>query len=583
MAKRNTPSFAPASEEEQEKSLFSPLRSAAKIFAQLTNRGDERVAMSESQFHGLMVASLINGWTASTQYPSITSHLANINDGTEGLDHYRSEFLPSHLIRAKSYNNAGEVLADKKFIAKRISVMGAIEATRRHISDLIDLKKESSKTGSTDVNPSPFKPTHQLTSPPGGLDDLNLNSANAPHNNVGQSSGPQSPTKGGGAKDFNISGIIRDAARRIVDEIYHVDSNNSGSIALSLTIAFCLSAVGEGLVRCRQARDAMLRLEEAVGIYRAILGPYHIDVARALNCVAKSLVKLGESRIALLKFGEAARIYEACNATRHFDSISNGQSMASLLVDLGDYTRAEAKYEDVLQLRRSVNGQMSYQVARTHNEYAAILAKQGKLDEAIHQYEQARISLRGAASLYSGDTDDFDDRFNTTVIDLNIASIKAKKGDIEGAIECYEVVVQDLQNSRNNSNDLDAMRNEGATYSKHIVAAMSRIGSLKLKLRDNNGALEMFEGILKELLGEKDKTTAMKLETARAHIKCATIYRQARSSTRQAISHLREALKLYTHIYGPEHRDTKALSASLRQWQQDETSNASVGTSEQWE
>ena len=51
MAKRNTPSFAPASEEEQEKSLFSPLRSAAKIFAQLTNRGDERVAMSESQFH----------------------------------------------------------------------------------------------------------------------------------------------------------------------------------------------------------------------------------------------------------------------------------------------------------------------------------------------------------------------------------------------------------------------------------------------------------------------------------------------------------------------------------------------------
>jgi len=382
-------------------------------------------------------------------------------------------------------------------------------------------------------------------------------------------------------KDFNVSGTLKDAVRRLADEIYRIDSSSSGSIHLTLTMAFCLSAIGEGLVRCRQAKDAMLRLEEAAGVYRNILGPYHIDVARALNCVAKSLVKLSENRLALIKFGEAAKIYEACNASLHFDSISNSQSMASLLVDLRDYASAESKYEDVLKLRKTVNGQMSYQVARTHNEYAAILAKQGKLDEAIHQYEEARVSLRGAASLYSGESDDFDDRFNTTVIDLNIASIKAKKGDIEGAISCYEIVVHELQNSRNQTDDLDEMKNESATYSKHIVAAMSRIGSLKLKLRDNNGALEMFEGILKELKGENEKNSAINLEIARAHIKCATIYRQARSSTRQAIVHLRAALKLYTQIYGPEHRDTRALSASLKQWQHDERSLAA--DDDQWD
>ena len=79
------------------------------------------------------------------------------------------------------------------------------------------------------------------------------------------------------------------------------------------------------------------------------------------------------------------------------------------------------------------------------------------------------------------------------------------------------------------------MRNVEATYSKHIVAAMGRIGSSKLKVRDNNGALAMFEGILNELKDDKkdgsgntsnsnSNSAAMRLETARAHIKHATVY-----------------------------------------------------------
>ena len=83
----------------------------------------------------------------------------------------------------------------------------------------------------------------------------------------------------------------------------------------SLGMATCLATVGEALLKSRQSRDAMFRLEEAVIIDRGLLGPYHVH---ALHSVAKALTKLGETRVALLEFAEAARIYEACNATLHY-------------------------------------------------------------------------------------------------------------------------------------------------------------------------------------------------------------------------------------------------------------------------
>merc|ERR1719401_1743291 len=107
-----------------------------------------------------------------------------------------------------------------------------------------------------------------------------------------------------------------DAKRRSSEQVNSTSSSNSN---LSLNMAICLSFIGEGLLRCRLPRDAMLRLEEAVGIYRGLLGPYHIDVARALFCAARAYVRIGEHRVALLKFGEASQIYESCNSLKHSD------------------------------------------------------------------------------------------------------------------------------------------------------------------------------------------------------------------------------------------------------------------------
>lgn len=236
--------------------------------------------------------------------------------GADKLEEYTMSFLPDHLMRCRAFSNAAELLSCHPFIRRRVFAVGIMEATLKEVADVLELRHIVGKyVAATDARRNPNM------SKKDNVDPIN----------------------------FDIDAVACDGSRMIIDEIYRV-TNSMGS-SDSLGMATCLAAVGEGLLKCRQPRDAMLRLEEAVSLYRGILGPFHVHVAHALHQVAKALVKLGETRVALLKFAEAARIYEACNATLHYDSIQNAQSLASLLVDIGDMDKAESMFEEVIAMK----------------------------------------------------------------------------------------------------------------------------------------------------------------------------------------------------------------------------------------
>ena len=65
-----------------------------------------------------------------------------------------------------------------------------------------------------------------------------------------------------------------------------------------------------------------------------------------------------------------------------------------------------------------------------------------------------------------------------------------------------------------------------------------------------------------------DSPSASQTEKAKAHIKCATIYRQqdGAESHKLSVTHLQQALDMYKVIFGPDHKDTMAISSSLKQW-----------------
>eukprot|EP00978_Attheya_sp_CCMP212_P024782 scaffold78493_cov50-Attheya_sp.AAC.4 len=598
MASRSTPAFAPtsdafttfSSELEAEEEMFAQadrangpswFYNAAKYVTKHFGHRAESYAkdktMEDQKFHELVVACLSGGKDVKTDSLSFTEELDLAREsfislsGGDMMEEYLVSYLPFHLIRGNILNVASEVLLDEKFILRRVNSLGCVEGTRRQLADLMDLRREVAKT----VPSKSLKDTltndgkSLLDGPPGSPEQ------GGPPDLPGFDDSPSFDTAMSQENQnarIDMPMVLRDGSRRVIDAVYSVVDISSSS-SDSLNMAICLSTVGEGLLKCRQARDAMLRLEEAVGIYRGLLGPYHIDVARALHSVAKALAKLGESRVALLKFAEAGRIFEACNAMRHCDSIANSECQASLFVDVGDWTKAEAKYEDVISSKQSVYGKFSIPVAKSTNEYAIVLAKHGRMNEALTQYEDARqiydaiiVAIPTSSDPNASEADSITKcKYDVTLINLNIASIKSKKGDLQGAITSYEKGVRGLQAYRQFQADSNETTHN-KSLGKHLVAAMGRIGSLKMKMGDNEGSLAVYGELIKEVTAKSPLSSRM--EKAKAHIKCATIYRQndTPEANKFAIAHLREALEMYTALYGTDHKDTKAVSSSLIQW-----------------
>lgn len=586
MATRLSPSFAPKVDEftsfvtELESEMRKDghvnnghwLSNAAKYFFSSQRVENSSSGMSDRQFHELIVLSLSRTGNENTICP-LTDILkenkyTTKNESSRELnEQYIAAYLPTHLIRSKMLKSASIVLTDKDFIARRVSALGVVESSRRQVGDLLDLRRE--------IQRLPFKGDF--------ISHLN-DSSSDPFKESNSGSDYESQKY---RIDINL--VQREASRLVIEEAHRILDMSSS--ADTLNMAVCIYTIGNGFFKARQDRDALLRLEEAVGIYRRLLGPFHVDVARVINSLAKVLVKLGEKRGALMKFGEASKIFESCNSNSHYDSIVNIQLMANLLVDLGDWVEAEKKYENVISLKKTVYGTKSLPVARSIYDYAVVMAKYGQIDESLYQYEVARkiyeelLSTETTPCLsFSVYTQDSLSKISLdiTLIYLNIASIKSKKGNLKGAITSYErgvcglrLYLEKASQGENEYIEISKL----LSLKRHLVSAISRIGSLKMKERDHQGALQAYLALIKEV--DCKSPTSSKMEKAKAYVKSATIYRQMGNllANKNAVNHLIDALKMYTDLHGNTHKDTKAIALSLQKWkEQDNSSPISFGT-----
>ena len=554
----------------------APLRFLAK---QLSSGGPS-AGMAANGIHELVVSCLLCIKGPVTNSAVIDSFhksklLKSTMNGGDKLDLYMCTFLPTHLMRAEAFGAAGELMINAQFIRRRVLALGITEATRRHMSDLLELRRDvvkpTSSGGGSGKTSAPQSPKKQNSASIGGKVSMS-----PPKGNLSMPPTIEQAESTDSNADILIENvdtatILRDGSRAIVNEVHQVVSIARGSTQ-SLGMAICLSTVGEGLLKGKQPRDAMLRLEEAVIIYRGLLGQDHIDVARSLHSVARALVKLGEHRVALQKFSEAAQIYETCNATMLFDSIANTQNLATLLIDLGEWEKANIRFEDAIAKKKILYGEGSVSVAKTINSYAILLAKHSRMNEALKNYIAAKDTYEAVPQSMLKDPEfDLKCKYDMTLINLNIASIRSKKGDWKGAIESYEDGVRGLREYAGGQEKLNTHpgvdeAGKNNSHMKHLVAALGRIGSLKLKIGDSVGALDAYQTLLDEV--DSESPSASQVEKAKAHIKCATIHRQeeGKETHAKAITHLREALDMYTHLFGPDHKDTLAIASSLRQW-----------------
>jgi hypothetical protein len=280
MAKRSTPSLSPDPDdftsfsvkiEEERKvgressSLWTaPLRFLAQQLAQGTNplkkgfHGDEA--------HRIVVSALLDVGEGLSNSNSVVESLRDgqidvaVVPGGDKMEEYIATFLPYHLMRCEAFSSAADILSDTHFIGRRVNALGIVEATSRQVADLQELRRVAGST--------PLTITSKVVS----------KSANKDQN------GEPARHSAGEAKEedaditVDVNTVVRDGSRIVIDEVYRVANKNEAKPD-SLGMAMCLAAVGEGLLKGRQPRDAMLRLEEALGIYKGLLGPYNIHVS----------------------------------------------------------------------------------------------------------------------------------------------------------------------------------------------------------------------------------------------------------------------------------------------------------------
>jgi hypothetical protein len=184
--------------------------------------------------------------------------------GGEKMEEYMSAFLPWHLMKCEAFTSAAEVLSDSHFIGRRVQALGIIEATGRQVADLQELRRVAGNA--TFVIPG------------------------RPSSNDGSGDG--------GNSKYDVTAVVRDGSRITVDEVFRAANKQDGPPD-SLGMAMCLAAIGEGLLKSRQPRDAMLRLEESVGIYRGLLGASHpyVSFENPILIICHSLMSLTHALI----------------------------------------------------------------------------------------------------------------------------------------------------------------------------------------------------------------------------------------------------------------------------------------------
>jgi hypothetical protein len=276
MAKRSTPCLSPDVDDftsfsnkiEEERQLCSgpsslsttPLRFLAKQLAQGAN--PLKTGFQVNEAHKIVLSSLLEVGEGVTNSNSIVDALREdqidvaVIPGGDKMEEYIVTFLPGHLMRCEVFSSAAEVLSDPDFIGRRANSLGIVEATSRQVADLQELRRLAGNATLT----------------------ITRKAAQGEENTT--------PTI-----KVDVNSIVRSGSRIIIDEISRVANKNENK-SDSLGTAMCLAAVGEGLMKSRQPRDAMLRLEEAVGLYKELLGPLNTRVSHKHKCHGYTIFRL---------------------------------------------------------------------------------------------------------------------------------------------------------------------------------------------------------------------------------------------------------------------------------------------------
>ena len=175
--------------------------------------------------------------------------------------------------------------------------------------------------------------------------------------------------------------------------------------------------------------QAELLYQQALEIFKQVLGVDHPDVARAMNNLAGLYRDQGSYEQAELLYQEALSIRETKLGPEHPGTAITLNDFAGLYREQGKYKQAEEFYQRALSIRETQFGPDHPEVAYSLNSLAVLYAQQGK-------YEQTEPLYQRALSIRETRLGPVHPEVATSL--NNLANLYKEQGKLEEAERCYQ-------------------------------------------------------------------------------------------------------------------------------------------------
>jgi len=132
--------------------------------------------------------------------------------------------------------------------------------------------------------------------------------------------------------------------------------------------------------------------EEALGIYRSILGGQHLSVAVTLSGLAAAATWMDDFAAAEQYEREAIEIFRATVSRNYPDHAVALATLGYILMERGQYTEAEQLLKEALEIERGVFGEHNVRVAQAEAHLGDLYERRGETAKAIETM-QAAVSV----------------------------------------------------------------------------------------------------------------------------------------------------------------------------------------------
>ncbi|NOS90117.1 MAG: tetratricopeptide repeat protein [Methylococcaceae bacterium] len=306
----------------------------------------------------------------------------------------------------------------------------------------------------------------------------------------------------------------------------------------TVTAAHLLNQLGYYLNAKAYYALALPLFQQALDIYKSVLGDNHPDTATSLNNLAALYKTQGDYAQALPLYQQALDIRKTVLGDKHPDTASSLNNLAALYESLGDYTLALPLYQQALDIRKTVLGDGHPDTASSLNNLALLYKAQGDYAQALPLYQQA-LDIRKTI---------LGDRHPNTASSLNnLAGLYKSLGDYAQALPLYQQA-------------LDIKKTVLGDRHPTTASSLNNLAGLYYALGDYAQALPLYQQALdirKAVLGDGHPDTAGSLNNL------AYLY-DSLGDYAQALPLYAQALKIFQQVLGEAHPTTKGVAENYR-------------------